>query len=356
MNKLQTLTSKLPDDKECALITSGINRRYFTEFKSSAGVLIVFKDEAYLLIDFRYYEKAVYTIADCTVIKEENRYKQLLELMKKHNAKTVSIEADTTTVTELESLSKNLPGINIDCSPSLSNSINAMRSVKSPNEIQKIRTAQRIAEKAFNNVLNHIKEGVTEKQLAYALDDYIRSKNNAEDISFETIVLSGANTSVPHGEPSGKTVRNGEFILMDFGAVYDGYHSDMTRTVCLGEPNTEMEQVYNIVLEAQKRALEMFKPGVSCKAADSAAREYITSQGFKDCFGHGLGHSVGLEIHEKPACNTRDESIFEVGNIMTCEPGIYVPGKLGVRIEDMAVINEDGYENLTNTTKKLMIL
>jgi Xaa-Pro aminopeptidase len=179
-------------------------------------------------------------------------------------------------------------------------------------------------------------------------------EKGAEGISFDTIALAGENTSMPHGVPSDKKVKNGEFVLMDFGAVYNGYHSDMTRTVCVGTPDEEMEKIYNIVLTAQEKAIAAAKAGISGKELDGIARRHICDAGYGEYFGHSLGHGVGLEIHERPNLSPMSEKILVPGNIVTVEPGIYIPDKYGCRIEDMVLITENGIMNFTKSPKELI--
>ena len=203
--------------------------------------------------------------------------------------------------------------------------------------------------------MKFIKVGVTEKEIALELDFYMLS-HGAEAVSFETIAVSGKNSSMPHGVPTDKKIENGDFITMDFGAVYNGYHSDMTRTVIVGEPTEKQKEVYETVLKAQTEALAVLKAGVSGVDADKAARDIIDAKGYKENFGHGTGHGVGIEIHESPNLSPYSKAILETGNIVTVEPGIYIPDEFGVRIEDMALITEDGYINLTSCEKELIIL
>ena len=355
MNRIEKLRSQLSDGS-CALVTSDINRRYFTGMRSSAGTLIVFKECAYLIIDFRYIEKARDTVSDCEVVLQQKLYEQLNDLIKKHGAETIMIENETMTVAELDDLYDRLsPETEIDSGDTLSGLINDMRAIKSEDEIALMTKAQRIAEAALENTLNFIREGVTEKEIALSLNEYML-RNGAEDLSFETIALCGESTSMPHGVPTDKPLKMGEFILMDFGAVADGYHSDMTRTVVLGEPSEEMEKVYSIVLEAQSRAIAAASEGITGKRLDRVARDFIAANGYGDSFGHGLGHSVGMEIHESPCANTRDETVLKENMIMTVEPGIYLPKKFGVRIEDFVVIKQNSCLNLTNAPKKLIKL
>ena len=277
------------------------------------------------------------------------------ELLSKHNAERVWVEAENITLAEYGSMRENISGIEISSGNELSSIITQLRMIKSDSEIELMIKAQRIAEAALENTLNFIKEGVTEKEIALCLNDYML-RNGAEELSFETIALCGSNTSMPHGVPSDKPLRRGELVLMDFGAVYEGYHSDMTRTVSLGAPGEEAERVYSIVLEAQSRAIAAAKEGISCKRLDQVARDFIAANGYGEQFGHGLGHSVGMEIHESPSANTRDDTVLRENTVMTVEPGIYLPKRFGVRIEDFVVIKQNSCFNLTNAPKNLIKL
>lgn len=340
---------------DCAVITSDVNRRYFTGMKSSAGTVVAFPDKAYLLIDFRYIEKARATVMDAEVIEQKRLYPQINELLERHGAKSFAIESETMTVRELNTYRLFFPKMTIDDSDALSNAISAMRSVKNADELECIRKAQKIAEDALTELLPQIRPGATERGLALELNRLMFEKG-AEDLSFETIVLSGTNTSMPHGVPSDKVIENGEFVLMDFGAVWNGYHSDMTRTVCVGEPSDEMRKVYDIVLEAQLAGIEAAKAGIMGCELDKVSRDIIEAAGYGECFGHSLGHGVGLEIHERPNASPNYRIALSEGAVVTVEPGIYIAGKFGVRIEDFVVLNNEGCENLTNFEKNLISL
>lgn len=354
MNKIQMLTTKLPENIDCAIITSDISRRYFTGMKSSAGTLVVFREQAYLIIDFRYIEKAQKTVTDCKVILQDNTFEQINEFLKVHNAKSFAIEADYMSVSSLDYF-KNRIKAEVVADNTLSNIISGLRIVKTDVEIQKIKTAQQIAEKAFEEILNFITVGRSEREIALELD-FLMLKNGAEALSFETIALSGSNTSLPHGVPTEKPVNKGDFVLMDYGAVYDGYHSDMTRTICVGDPTKKMTGIYNIVLKAQMAALSNAKAGITGAELDEYARDIINEHGYKDNFGHALGHGVGLEIHELPNASMNYKNTLENNMVVTVEPGIYLPGEFGVRIEDFVVINDDGCYNLTTAPKNLICL
>lgn len=345
----------LPENADGALITSDINRRYFTGMKSSAGMLLIFKECAYLIIDFRYIEKARNTVKNCTVMEQENLTEQINSLMKKHNAKSLAVESMDMTLSRMSFLEKKFPDIEFIKSDELSNNIYDMRTIKSTEEIEKIHKAQKIAEKAFDEILGFIRPGVTEREIALKLDNCML-ENGAEGLSFETIALAGANTSMPHGVPGNYKVKNGDFVLMDFGAVYDGYHSDMTRTVCVGQSSEKMGKIYDIVLKAQLEALKKVKSGITGSELDGYARDIIDESGYGDFFGHSLGHGVGMEIHEFPTASSKSETILKENMVVTVEPGIYLPGKFGVRIEDFVVVTENSHQNLTNCPKKLIIL
>lgn len=342
------------NDGEAFLISSPENRRYFTDFSSSDGYLLITKNEAVFMTDSRYIEAAQKEITDCTeVTLFTSLSAQLSEYIKRLSIQTLFTQAERLSVAEFNSI-KNAAG----CACFAQNTdeaVNSLRRQKNCEEKRKIIAAQAIAEKAFDYILGFIKEGVTEREIALALD-FFMLKNGAESVSFETIAVSGKNSSMPHGVPCDKKIEKGEFITMDFGAVVDGYHSDMTRTVAVGEVSSKQAEVYETVLTAQKKSLDILCTGVSCAAADAAARDVITSAGFGNFFGHGTGHGVGIEIHEEPRVSPKSGSILQAGDVVTVEPGIYIPSEFGVRIEDMAYITEKGCENLTKSPKKLIIL
>lgn len=353
--RLERLFDNLPKEVDSILITSDINRRYFSGMKSSAGIILAFREKAYLIIDFRYIEKARNTVSELEVIEQKKLTEQISELLKKHNVRNIAIESKTMTVSMLSLFKSKLSDFEFIDTDILSDEIEKLRAIKDESEVQCIKKAQQIAETAFDRILKFIKVGVTERQIALELDR-IMLEEGAETISFDTIVLSGKNTSMPHGVPSDKKISDGEFVLMDFGAVYNGYHSDMTRTVCVGQPSDEMKKVYDIVLEAQCEALKKARAGMTGSQLDSVARDIIDKAGYGDCFGHSLGHSVGLEIHESPNASPNSDTALSAGNVITIEPGIYIAGKFGVRIEDFVILTEKSSENLTKSAKNIISL
>lgn len=348
---LDKLISSLPQKADGVLIVSETNRRYFTSFPSSDGILLATKKGSVFLTDSRYIEEAQNVVKCCEVAELKKASEQLPELCRKFDVRTLMVESDRLTVSQLKAYRKILKGFLL-ATVGTDRLIDELRAVKNEYELESVVKAQRIAEKAYEHILGFIKEGVTEKEIALELD-FFMLKNGAEAISFETIAISGANTSKPHGVPTDKKVCNGDFVTMDFGAVVNGYHSDMTRTIAVGEVSSAQIEVYETVLEAQLRALAALKAGVKCSDVDAAARDYIKEKGYGDFFRHSTGHGVGLEIHEKPTLSPKNDKRLQTGNIVTVEPGIYIPGKFGVRIEDLALITTNSCENLTKITKKM---
>lgn len=355
MTNIQKLMERLPDEFTCALITDPVNRRYFTGFRTSEGTVLCFKDKAYFIVDFRYYEKAAEVIKDMEVILQDEKDEQMAELFIRHCTEGVMIEADTMTVSELAEFSGEFgDDLYIDSSAELSEIIKDLRIIKSDEDMEKITAAQRIAEEAYQYVLDNIRKGMTEREVALMLDNQMKLLG-AEDISFETIVLFDRNSSLPHGVPGDTKLERG-FVLMDFGAVIDGWHSDMTRTFFVGEPTDKERKAYETVLKAQLAALDAVKPGMEAKELDKAARDIIDATEFKNTFGHSLGHGVGMEIHEAPRVSKKSDEYLDPGMVITVEPGIYLAGEFGIRIEDMGVMTEDGFNDITKAPKDLTII
>ncbi len=354
MEKINKLQDFLKNSHEAILIYSPVIRRYFTGFPSSDGYLLITKEDAVFFTDSRYIEAAQ---SQC-VCKAEQVTKvanEVKEYVKKNGIFKIYTERSRLSVSMADFFKTVFLPCRVTPSKRLEKKISELRMVKSQDEIECIKKAQTIAEEAFEHILTFIKPGVTEKQIALELDFYMLS-HGAEALSFETIAVTGKKSSMPHGVPDDTVVKTGDFITMDFGAVYKGYHSDMTRTVAVGKVSDEQRKIYEIVLQAQKNALSQIKCGEFCKKVDAAARDIISDAGYGEYFGHGTGHGVGVEIHEEPNLSPNSDAVLQVGNVVTVEPGIYLPGKFGVRIEDMALITEDGFENLTKTPKELIII
>ncbi|MBR3144648.1 MAG: aminopeptidase P family protein [Clostridia bacterium] len=353
MNKINCVKTVLKDN-EAAIILSPINRYYLTGIKSSDGVLFITKSEAVLYMDSRYFEMANKSKDAFDVVLLKNYIAQINEKLDTLNIKKTYIESDYISLFNFSSLKEKL---NTELSENniISETIKNARSVKNNIEIDNIIKAQEITDKTFEYILNEIKAGKTEKEIMLLMEYYSRSIGS-ECPAFDFIVVSGKNSSMPHGVPTDKKIEYGDFITMDFGATVNGYRSDMTRTVAIGKVSKEQEIIYNTVLLAQKEAIKEISAGKKCSSIDKTARDIISNEGFGDYFGHALGHSVGLDIHEDPVFSPRCEKTLQPGNIMTVEPGIYIQGKYGVRIEDMVIVTESGCIDITKSKKELIVL
>lgn len=342
---------------EAAVFFDEISQRYLTGFYTTDGVVLVSEHETALITDSRYFEAVSLAKSqgeledDCTPYLCTSRVlDSLFEHIEKKNITSLAFDKTLMTVAQAERLTRSLPKIKIS---GISNICTEARKYKNKKEIENIKAAQAITDAAFTHILSFIREGITETEVAAELEYFCR-KNGADGMAFDTIAVSGTKTSMPHGVPAAVPLTKDAFITMDFGAKYNGYCSDMTRTVVLGKANPDMKQIYQTVLTAQKKALDSIKGGVSGFDVDNAARSYIYSEGYEGYFGHSTGHSLGLEIHEEPRFSSSTNEKILAGAVMTVEPGIYIPGKGGVRIEDMVLVTENGYENLTKSSKELI--
>lgn len=335
---------------EAAYITSPVSHRYLTGIDNPDGILIITEKQAYALEDFRYIEIAEATLSHVYTVTELKRsgiYDTLKEILTGEGVSYLAFEDTEMSVAEFNALNSNTEATLVG----LGGRIKKLREVKTPEEVAEIAEAQRITDLAFEKLLEVLSPQMTENDVAAELE-YLMRKNGAEDKSFETIAISGKRSSMPHGTPTGSRLSKG-FLTMDFGAVVKGYHSDMTRTVCIGKADEEMKKLYNTVLMAQRAALDFIKSGVPCSEADKVARDIIYKN-YKGCFGHSLGHGVGLQIHEGPNLSPMSTGILTPGNVVTVEPGIYIAGKYGCRIEDMVLIEDGALRNFTKSPKELI--
>ena len=351
------LQSMLPHEVDAALIISNTNRRYFTGFVSSLGYLLVTKRNAYLLVDSRYYEAAEKQASGCIVKGFSSLSEELSVLLRKENIRKLMLEGSAFTLNDAARIIKIAKESNTECisTDELDDIISGQRIIKTTDEVEMIILAQRITERALKSTLPYIKEGVSERDIALELE-YRMRRAGADGISFDLIVIAGEKTSMPHGVPGENRIKPGDFITFDIGALCGGYHSDMTRTYAYGRVSDKQRRVYQVVYDAQKRGLEAVKSGVSCRAVDAAARDYIYHAGFEGFFGHSTGHGVGLDIHEAPTVGPKGETILQSGMVITVEPGIYLPGEFGVRIEDTVSVTTNGFINLSTLSKELTIL
>lgn len=338
------------------IITSDINRYYISGFKSSYGYALQCGKQNYYVTDFRYSEEAAdhFKGENVTLIagsSKENEIK-IAEIFNDNKIKTIGYEDNRIScyaLTNLQNLITNKQFV--PCGKE----IEKLRFVKDDYEISQIEAAQKITDKAFNKILNYIKAGVSERDIKTELE-YQLFTNGADDLAFDTIVASGSNSSKPHSGVSLRKVNSGEFIVIDFGAKYNGYCSDMTRTVAVGKPNSEMVNIYNAVLKAQNLAINALKAKLSCKEIFMVAKEYLQANGYGNNFLHGLGHGLGLEIHEGPSINSESTEVFEKNSVVTIEPGVYLEKAFGVRIEDLVIVKDTGIKNITLSNKELIIL
>ena len=353
MKNLDKYLSLLGSEVDGLLLTSRYSRHYGAEFDIAEGVAIVTKKGCRYFTDSRYIESAQNGIQGFEVLcVDKIGYNKLLnDAIADFGVTNLGYEEVYLTVAEFMGYEK---ALNAKLVP-FNAKIAGFRGVKEDWELDNMRKAQAIADKAFAEVLPRIKVGMSELELQAELI-YCMYKNGAHGLSFDPIVVSGPNTSMPHGVAGERKIQAGDFITMDFGTLYNGYCSDMTRTVAVGFVTEEMEKVYNTVLEAQKAGLAITKAGTIGQEIDGAARKLIADAGYGDYFGHGYGHSLGLEIHENPSPNARNTEPMPLHAVASAEPGIYLPGKFGVRIEDSVIYTEDGYENLCTSPKNLIIV
>ncbi|HHX62073.1 MAG TPA: aminopeptidase P family protein [Epulopiscium sp.] len=345
-------------DIDAMIIVNPSNRRYLSHFTGSAGTLYISPKKQVLLTDFRYIEQANKQCPDYEV--QNHQAKGLLpllkELMDADHVKNIGIESDTVTYAQYQEYKTVFGEITITGTKSM---VEDLRRIKDHEEIECLTRAETIGDIAFTNIVRFIKEnyskGVTENEIALELEVNMR-KNGAQGTSFSSIVAAGTKSSLPHAVPGDVLLKEGDFVVMDFGCIYNGYCSDMTRTILIGEPTEKHVEIYNTVLFANQEALKAIKPGKTGKEIDAIARKIIADKGYGDYFGHGLGHSVGLDIHESPRLSVADDTKLEVGMVVTVEPGIYIPNFGGVRIEDLVVVTEDGIENLTYSPKELIVI
>lgn len=342
---------------EVMLITDFYSLRYYTKFTGSNALAFVTKSEKIFFTDFRYMEQAKSQLEKTGFEIIEVKTGDLIDGLKKYfgkkKIKTVSVENKTMTISYFNKIKKIFKNSEFIMSDDY---LEKERMIKKADEIEKIKKAAKISDMAFSEILKDIKVGVKEKDIAAKLE-YIMKMNGAEKESFETIVASGYRSAMPHGVASDKKIGNNEFVKMDFGAYYKGYVSDMTRTVYIGENISEKHlEIYNIVLEAQLKSIEAVKEGVKASDLDKVARDYIKSKGYGENFGHGLGHGIGLYIHEGPRVSSKSDVVLKEGMVITIEPGIYIEGFGGVRIEDDVLVKKDSCEILTKSKKDLIIL
>ncbi|MFZ5644045.1 MAG: M24 family metallopeptidase [Bacillota bacterium] len=335
------------------LVTSQENRFYFTGFTGSSGSVAITQKDIFLFTDFRYDEQAKIEAPHCQIIMVKDALTDSLEdLVKEANLKKMGFEGDSVTYQQYNTLKEKLETVEIRPLPGV---LDCLRSIKDDKEIDRVKKAVSLSDKAFEHILPFIKEGVSEREIALEIEFYMR-KNGSEGVAFPTIVASGQRSSLPHGIASQKKIARGDLVTLDFGAVLEWYNSDITRTIAVGEKNEEQQKIYNIVLEAQLSGISSVRPGIPASEVDRAARKVIEDHGYGEFFGHSTGHGLGLKVHENPRLSAKDDTELKPGMIITVEPGIYLPGWGGVRIEDTVLVTGHGCSVLSAAPKESLIV
>lgn len=342
-------------DADALLVLNESNMHYLCGFSPSEGSILLLKNgDCYHIVDSRYTEAASNHAKETgiKVIEANSKMSEVIaKICKENNVNKIAFEDETIS---LKAYSAYVEATKCEFI-GIGSRFMKIRNIKTEKEIALMKQANRIAEKSFLELLNFVEAGKTEKELQ-AQFEYIMAKNGSDGLSFGTILLTGTHTSLPHGVPSDKKIQNGDFVLFDFGATCKGYHSDMTRTVAVHNATEEMEEMYDLVLRAQLAGIDTLKPGVKCADVYKAAYDVLEEKKMAKYFRHGLGHGVGLDIHEGYSASPKSEDTYEIGNITSVEPGIYIPDKFGIRIEDVCIVTANGNENISSVPKELIIL
>lgn len=352
MNRVRKLREEMDRRAIAALlITNPVNRRYVSGFTGTSGYVLVTADRAWFLTDFRYMEQAAKQAVGFELVEHAPKPMETIKslLVSAGHAK-LAFEQNDLSYGAYLSYAADLSGIELVASAGV---VEKLRMYKEAEEIVVMQEAADLADKTFSHILTFLKTGITEQEVALEMEFFMR-RNGATSPSFDTIVATGERSALPHGVASDRVIQGDEFVKMDFGAYYNGYCSDLTRTVVLGKPTDRHKEIYNIVLEAQLHCMENLKPGLTGREGDALARDIIAAAGYGDRFGHGTGHGLGMEVHEEPRLSKLCETVLEPGMVVTVEPGIYLPGFGGVRIEDDVLITENGIRILTHSTKAFL--
>jgi Xaa-Pro aminopeptidase len=353
--RLQRLREQFAAREIDALIVGKAdNRRYLSGFTGSAGTLLITPDKAILYTDFRYTEQAALQAPHFEIVEPKggNNLALIADALKAAGAKRVGFEGDWLVHDQFLRWQSALEGFDL---VSVAGLVEKIRFIKDADELDFMRKAAEITDAGFAHILKFVRPGMRESEVALELEFFMR-KQGADGLAFETIVASGARSAMPHGVASDKVIEVGDLVTFDFGARYKGYCSDMTRTIMVGQPNEKQREIYDIVLRAQLAGVAACKAGITGKELDAACRDLIRDAGYADAFGHSTGHGVGLYIHEGPRAAAGSDDVLEPGMIVTIEPGIYLPGFGGVRIEDMVLVTADGCERFSHSPKDLIIL
>ncbi|SNZ10748.1 Xaa-Pro aminopeptidase [Terribacillus aidingensis] len=350
LGKLRALMEK--KNVDALIVTSAQNRRYISGFTGSAGLLVITKAKQLFITDFRYMEQAAEQAPDFELIEhKQSIVQEAADQLQQAGVQQVGFEHEDVTFALYQQFQH---AVKAELVPA-SGLIEELRLIKSESELAIMKTAAEIADAAYTHILTFVKPGMKEIDVSNELEFFMR-KQGATESSFDTIVASGYRSALPHGVASGKEIQKGELVTLDYGALYNGYCSDITRTFAVGEISEKLREIYDIVLEANLRGVAGVKPGITGKEADALTRDYITEKGYGQYFGHSTGHGLGMDVHESPALSFRSDTVLKPGMVVTVEPGIYIPEVGGCRIEDDLVLTADGSERLTFSTKDLITL
>ncbi|WP_106768095.1 M24 family metallopeptidase [Paenibacillus faecalis] len=352
--RVERLRERLHDlGLSAMLVASPINRRYLTGFTGSAGYVLITSEQSFLLTDFRYMTQAPEQATGFQVVEHgANVMDTVKELLANEGIASLGFEQEHVTYAAFSTYTKKLEPVHL---VPVSGLVEQLRIIKDDEEIKVMQRAADLADATFSHILSIVETGKTEREIDLQMEMFMRS-HGATSSSFDTIVASGPRSALPHGVASDRVIEGNEFITFDFGALLDGYCSDLTRTIALGSPDPKLKEIYNIVLEAQLHTLDHIKPGMTGREADALARDVITKYGYGEYFGHSTGHGLGMEVHESPRLSKLSDDVLEPGMVVTVEPGIYLPGLGGVRIEDDIVITETGIHILTSSSKEYTVL
>jgi Xaa-Pro aminopeptidase len=335
------------------LFTNLENIRYLCGFTGSDGAFLLTREEGFFLTDSRYWTQAEKEIKQSRIVHYKKKLEGIASLISDLKLKKIGVEGPFFALSSYQFLAKKL-GTEVEF-VALDDEIKNLRAVKDLQELTLLRTAIDLSAKSFSHIMPMLKEGAVEREVAFEMEFFMK-RNGAEMIGFDIIIASGRRSAMPHGRASDKRIDRGDFILIDFGLRFQGYHSDQTRTLVCGKPTSEQTKVYQTVKEAHDLAIEGIRPGIPICEIDGKARDYIKNQGYGDYFGHGLGHGIGLAVHEDPAVNSENKGLIQEGMVFTVEPGIYIPDWGGVRIEDMILVTAQGAESLTNLPRELTMI
>jgi len=345
--RLCRLREALADLSRALLVTNLVNVRYLCGFTGSSGSLLVTDQEAVLITDSRYRLQAQQEAPDCRLQVAPRQLEGIVEVVRGLGLAGLAFERAHLTCALYEDLSARLPEVTLIATSEL---VEGLRMIKEAQEIRAIGQAAALTDAAFQHLCGLLRPGLTERQLGLEAEFYMR-RQGADSAAFEPIIAAGPRSALPHARPSPRPLQPGDLVVVDLGARLDGYCSDLTRTVALSRAGDQEREIYQLCLWAQAAGLEALVPGAACRDVDAAARQVIASAGYGDCFGHGLGHSLGLETHEMPRLSPLDEHSLAPGMVLTVEPGIYLPERGGVRIEDLAEITASGCRLLSRAPK-----